>query len=82
MKFDIYRILRHHFGFGVNQESLETFDLFMERFGKAISLDIMSILYQSMYDSLKEEDKVQQFRLEINLEKSKQFECGKGEYIK
>ncbi|HZY36266.1 MAG TPA: hypothetical protein VFE53_06435 [Mucilaginibacter sp.] len=81
MSNDIYRILKRHFGYRVDDDSLNDFDVFMERFGQAISMEIMCIIFNAMQQARKENDGTQEFRFDLTLEKSKQFKSFTGEYI-
>lgn len=78
---DIYRILRSHFGFAVDESSLIDIDHFNERFGNAIGMEIMCYIFDAIQKSRKENDGVQEFRLQLTLEKSKQFKTVVGEFI-
>lgn len=79
---NIIRILESSFGVSMPNDSLNDFDLFMERFGKSISMEIIAMMFGAINRSIQSNDKnLNEYKISIRLEKCERFPVCRGEYI-
>jgi len=77
----IIRILHDQFGLKIDNASLADFDIFMEKFGKSISMELIMMIYDSMCKNINNDEPCNDYKIEIRVEKSLQFEIISGEFI-
>lgn len=70
----IYRILNQEFCFSVENESLDDFDVFMERYGKSFSMEIFSNICHCMKNSIELDPTLTSYKFSIVVEKAKSFD--------
>jgi len=68
-----HELIKTFVGFGCNIDHHQDFDDFMKKYGKALSLEIMSFIYDSMVKNKDISSGLSEYKLHFKLEKCKRF---------